>query len=183
MKYYGFIVALLIPMLLWGASGMAQITLSLNSGIHFGTYEFDTSHRGDVEMGTDGNITIVNNTGLSYAGGASPGAVTISAAPQDVVEIRCEGAGRIIVQSNGERLNVRDMELAVDTGVPYGSGIECIGTANRNDPVLLLDLATNTTPTILMAGRLRIFRDRLDSGFHSASNPGGDTLRLRVLFQ
>jgi len=180
---YVLFLALFVPVMLWGASGFAQIVLGINSTINFGTYEFDTSHRVDIEMGKNGKIALANQTGIVYSGGASPGAVTISATPQDVVEVKCDRSGRIIVQENGQRLNINQLQISVDAGVPYGSGSSCDGVGGRRNPAAVIDLAANPDPVILIGGRLRVFRNRLVSGTHAASNTGGNDIRIRVIFQ
>lgn len=184
MNRYLLFVLICFPLSLWAASSLAQITLNITSGIHFGQYEYDSSHSGTIRMGTDGNITIVGGSGVSYVSGtASPGTVAVSGSPQDVIELKCEPGGRIQIQSNGRNLNVREMEIAADVGVPFGNAAHCTGTGRRRAPALVIDLATNPNPIILMGGEIRLGNNRLASGTHFASNPGGDTLRLRVVFQ
>ena len=160
----------------------AQIVLSKISDMFFGELEYDTTYNGQVRLGTNGALT-TTGSGLVISGVGVPGQVGITATPADVVEIKCRRNVRLALPT-GERLTVNQTEGVIDTGVPFGAGTRCDNLGGARNPIAVIDIAANPTPTVLIGGRIRINAGAgLASGVYSSTNTGGRAMRVRVLFQ
>lgn len=150
-------------------SCFAQITLTLNSSMNFGSLMFDATHSGSVTLGTNGSVG-VSGTGLAHSGGGYAGNVSIEGSGE-VVEIKCETSGQLSLQNN--KIDISATEIVIDTGVSSGNGLACAGTKRNSPVVTTVDLSSNPTPEILMGATLTIDSNSLDSGQYNTSGGGG----------
>lgn len=169
--------------LIWSANAAkAQIVLSAISDMEFGVLEYDATYNGQVRLGTNGVLT-TTGSGLVISGVGVPGQVGITGTPADVIEIKCRKNVRLRT-SAGDALTANRMEAAIDTGVPYNNATRCDNLGGARNPIAVIDLAVNPTPTVLIGGRIRINAGAgLVSGTYSSTNAGGRSMRVRVLFQ
>lgn len=160
-------------------SGNAQIVLTKLSDMFFGVVEYDTSHTGFVQLGTNGSLS-TTGSGFTVSGVGIAGQVEIAATPADVVEVRCDLNGRMALPT-GELVNINRVEGVIDVGVPFGSGTRCDRVGRRRTPIATVDIAANPTPIVLLGARARI--RTLSSGVYDSTNGGGRPITVRVLFQ
>lgn len=160
----------------------AQIVLTKISDMDFGVLEYDATYNGQVRLGTNGAVT-TTGTGLATDGVGAAGQVSWTATPADVVEVKCRRNARMF-SSTGERLNINRTEAAIDTGVPFGSGVRCDNLGGARTPVAVIDMAANPNPTVFIGGRVRINAGAgLVSDTYTTTNAGGRVMRVRVIFQ
>ena len=174
-----FVVCILSRDAYSGAAG--TITLNKTADMFFGTVEYDATHSANVNLGTDGIVTLTAATGVAHDGNGNPATVTVTGSVADVIEVKCQN--RLILRLGGKRINVRRTEVAIDTGVSFGNGGRCRGTGGGATPAAVVDLAVNPNPTVLIGGRAQIRNSNLDSGTYSSQNGGGRSMRLRVIYQ
>lgn len=163
----------------YGSSAHAQISLTKTSDMFFGVVEYDAAHDGRVRLGTNGALTSTG-TGFVVSGVGIPGQVEISATPADVVEVKCDRNG-IMTLPTGERITFNNVEGVIDSGVAYGSATRCDRVGGRRAPIAVVDIAVNSSPTVLLGGQARI--RSLASGVYDSSNGGGRPVTVRVIFQ
>ena len=176
------LILVIISFLSFLSAGNAQIVLTKVSDMEFGVLSYDTSHAGELLLGTDGNVVLSGATGLVHEGSSSAGSVTIIGNPLDVIEIKCVLAGRM-VDASGSRIRLRDLEVSLNSGVAAGNANACNNTGRRRAPAIVHDLAVDPNPTILMGARATIRNNSLNSGTYSSAFGGGNNIRLRVIFQ
>lgn len=158
---------------------LAQISLGVSSSMSFGQIDYDASPTGHLELGTDGNVSAF---GSGIAVGGFPNAGTVSVTGNTgTIDIRCASVVTL-ADNNSNSYDITDIEIAVNTGLPFGSAEACQG-AGSGDPVALsLDLFINPNPTLFFGGRVSI-DNTVTSGQFSTLNTGGTPLTLRVVFQ
>lgn len=175
------LLALLLCALFFPGSTNAQ-TLVQNANVNFGTVDFDGSHSTWMYLGTDGNITTTGSGIVSYNDGHA-GSVTITAPAIGIVEVKCNKNARLN-GPNATQLLMSQHEVALNTGVPFGSGASCDGTGNSKAASLVIDLGATPSPTILLGARLKLRNDSTiaESGEYTSIGTG-TKFRIRVLFQ
>lgn len=182
-------------LLLWGPAAYALDTnvgaavkmrqvISATKGqdLNFGQVDYEPSHSGAIQLGTDGNIQLGSGTfGISLNGGTpTAGDITLSGDGQSTIEISCENNG-VLTAGGANTLNLQNVEFAVDAGQAFGSGTQCAGLAA---PAAAIDLASNNTPKILIGGALNVASNAItSSNTYSTTNAGGDPVTMRVVYQ
>lgn len=159
----------------------AQITITKNSDMFFGSLDYDATHSGTLQLGTDNNITLVGGVGLSHDGASTVGSITARGTPSDVIEIKCATTGKMKLQ--GTSMDIINIEIAIDSGVAFGSGFACQGTKKNNTPATTVDLAVNPSPVILIGGETIIPANGLASGTYVTFGQGTSPITIRVIFQ
>ena len=159
----------------------AQITLTKNSGMFFGSLDYDATHSGTLQLGTDNNITLVGGVGISHDGSSTVGSVTAGGTPADVIEIKCTATGKMKLL--GSSMDILNTEIAIDSGVAFGSGFACAGNRKNDPPATTVDLAVNPSPVILVGGEAIIPANSLASGTYVTFGSGTSPITIRVIFQ
>ncbi len=159
----------------------AQITLTKNSDIFFGSLDYDATHSGTLQLGTDNNITLIGGSGIAHDGSSTVGSITAGGTPADVIEVKCTATGNMKLQ--GSSMSVQNTEIAIDSGVAFGSGFACQGVRNNNPPATTVDLAVNPSPVILIGGETIIPANGLASGTYVTFGQGTSPITIRVIFQ
>jgi len=160
-------------------SAIAAVTVS---DMNFGDILYEASHTGSIELGTNGNVQINGGSiGLSADGGSSTaGEVAISGDAASIVEISCENSG-VLASSSGDTLSLQNIELAVNAGQNFGSGIACAGLASS---VQTIDFGATPTPTLLFGGSVNVASNAITQNTSfSTMNGGGDPVTVRVVYQ
>jgi hypothetical protein len=162
------------------------VSFNVNSDMDFGIIEYETSHYGQIQLGTNGSVTIIG-TGLTYDSGAHPAQMTLTANPASgVLEIKCEALGHVKNADGSVSLSISPTKISIGTGLPYASATECEGTDTGQSPAAVIDLSVTPTPIIYLGGSLIINTNELNnagSTSYSSSNPSGGPIAIRVLYQ
>lgn len=170
--------------LLISALILPGFTLAVNADMDWGSIEFDSGYRADLQMGTNGNLS-VNGTGVVHYGASQPGIVTITGSTQETLEVRCRSTVKLNT-GGGKEIKVTRSELAVDTPVAYGAGSRCNGIGNQKQPAAIVNVQAGQTRTIYVAGRLRVRDNQVTlSGTEQfkASFSGGRVQQVKVTIQ
>ena len=158
-----------------------NITLNKTADMFFGVISFDTTHSGTIQLGTNGSVSIIGGVGIAHDGGGNSGTVGVTGSVADVIEIKCDTTGKL--RNSNNTLNMQNVEVAIDTGVVFGSGNSCQGIKNNDAAAITVDLAVNPTPTILIGGELSVTSNSLVSGTYDSQNGGGKAITVRVIYQ
>lgn len=140
--------------LAWQGRGHAQVVVSTLAGLDFGSVEFAISYAGNIQLGTDGNIG-TTGFGMVAAGNGNAGAVRVTQPNTGMVEFKCSQSAELD-DPTATALNITNIEIAVNSGVPFGSGTSCQGTAIADPVAVLLDMDALGDPTILIGGEVVI---------------------------
>ena len=159
----------------------AALSLTKNTDMDFGLVEFDAAHSGEIQLGTNGTVTLTGASGLTLGTAATTaGDVDVSGDAASVIEISCD-AGGTLTDGGSNTLTLSDVEIAIDTGAAAGSGTACAGLTTVSTTV---DLSSTATPKILMGGTLDVGADAIDGTFtYDTAAAGGDPVTLRVVYQ
>jgi hypothetical protein len=175
------VLSMLLLSMLVVPAAKAQLVLNKSNDMSFGTLEFDASHSGTIQLGTNGAITVVGASGIAHNGSGTAGRVTITGTPLDVVELKCTNSGKLTA-SGGPGIDLTNVEIAIDNGAAFGSALACQGTKKNSPVVTTIDLATNNSPVVLMGGALSLPNNGLSSETYDTLG-NGKAITLTVVFQ
>lgn len=130
----------------------AQIVTSTNALVDFGRFDFAASHNGVIQLGTDGNVN-VSGFGIAARNNGNAGRVQITSPDTGTLELRCAVSG-LLVDPSATDLTISNIEVAVNTGVVFGSGLACGGALLADPVVALLDMDSLGDPDILIGGQV-----------------------------
>lgn len=158
------------------------VTLVKNSNLSFGFLDYATVHSGSLRLGTNGVMSIIGGTGLSSDGNTTAGNVTVTTPSSGVVEVKCTTSAKL--KNGNKSLDLINPEIAVNSGVAFGSGSACQGNKKNSPAAAVIDLAANPNPNILIGGRIDLPANALVSGTYSTAGGGGSKpLTLTVIIQ
>ncbi len=159
-----------------GASVTAHGAISLSNvqDMNFGHIDYAVTHSGGLRLGTNGNITKINHVGLVLSGTTSAGSFDI-ASDGSTMEISCEQEGTLS-NSNGDTLNIGNIEITNGVGGEYGTATACRGIGS--EPLIASNLAT-----IKVGANLASLNNNLKSGTYSTANAGGSPITVSVVYQ
>ena len=163
-----------------GGGNAGTVTLNKTGDMYFGIIGYETAHNGLISLGTNGAIT-VGGTGLAYNGNATAGSVVLSGNRNNVVDIKCSDTARVAIGNN--RLDMRLLEISINSGTSFGAGQRCQGTKNNSPVTTTYDLAIGATPTIFMGGQLVVPTNALISGDYTSQNNQGAPMTLSIIYQ
>lgn len=185
MRYTPFLI-LCLSLVMWpqhmlhAAKPVDPVVLSKGDDIDFGFLEFDVTHSGTLQLGTNGVLN-VTGTGLASDLATSSGVVTVTAPATGIVEVRCTNTGKL--KNGNSSLDLTGVEIAVNTGLPFGSGSACQGTRNNDPTAAVIDLAATPTPNILIGGQMSVPANSLNAGTYTSATGGGSAITLAITIQ
>jgi hypothetical protein len=171
-----FLLLLILP----GVT-QAQIVLVKNNDASFGDVEFSTTHSGTIQLGTNGSASLSGGSGLVLTGSPQAGSVSITSPSTGIVEVKCTTSGKM--KNGNNSLNLGNPEIAVNTGVAFGSGNACNGTRKNDAVAVVIDLSVTTSPALLLGMDIQAVSNELADGSYSSNVSGGVPIIIRVLFQ
>ena len=148
----------------------------------FGDLAYDVNHSGSITLGTNGIASLSASNGLALSGTEAAGGVNITATTTDVIEIRCVDS--TILSNGNNKMDLTNIEVAINNGVSFGNAAACTGTQTKNAPSIVYDMASGNTPILLVGGRLVIPTNGLESGTYNGQGGGGSKpVAISVVFQ
>lgn len=132
---------------------MAQVIESV-SDINFGSYDFSSSYNVQIQLGTDGNASVIG-TGVSFNGGESAGQIRITSPDTGIVEIKC-GATAQLTDPTATSLTIENIEIAINTGVSFGNGSACHGVGGGDAIAAIIDIDAIPDPNVYIGGEISI---------------------------
>jgi len=159
----------------------AAISLTKNADMDFGDVEFDATHGGTIELGTDGTVDVSGATGITAGAAATAaGDVSVSGDGASVIEISCDTGGTL-TDGGANSLTLSAVEFTTGAGGAPGTGTACAGLGTTPGTV---DLSVTASPTILMGGTIDVTGDAIAaSATYDTASAGGDPVTLRVVYQ
>lgn len=164
------------------AVGHAQIVTNTNANMDFGKIDFSDTHNGTVQLGTDGNVQ-TSGSGMVARNDGNAGRVKITQPDTGIIDVKCATSGEL-VDSFAPSLDIQNIEIAVNTGVVFGSGIACLGILPANPVTTSIDMDVLIDPDVLIGGEVPITNispfpvDNLYS-----TSGGGTPIRLSITIQ
>ena len=168
-----------------GASLRTRVALSVGQTVemNFGLIDYSPTHSGYLRLGTDGTLAL----GGGAAGiilddtAAAAGRLPVSGDSQSNIEISCDAAGTL-GDGNGNQLSLINVEHAIDTGAPFGSGTACAGLGISPT---IFDLSSNPAPLILLGGEIDLSGNAIAASgtYDAAGAMGGSSIMVRVVYQ
>ena len=174
-------VVFVLSLMPWAtlAAPPVDVTLSKNSDMSFGFLDYDGTHNGNLQLGTNGAIT-VNGTGMTSDNNTAAGSITVTSA-SGVVEVRCTDTGKLRNANN--TLDLLNAEAAINSGAPFGGGTTCQGNRKNSTPVAVVDLSSTPNPVVLIGAQMDIPAGSLVSGSYSSATGGGQAITVTITFQ
>lgn len=183
---YSVASLVLVTGIIAACAASAAIVLTLNSNINFGIIEYQTTHSGNISIGTNGAVTLTGS-GLMYDTGATPGRISVTPSPATgVLIIKCDSTAKLKSNTGNTILNMNNIQVSVNSGVAYGSGSLCQGIKNSDPAATTVNLASSPAPIIYIGGNLVIPSNALTSAAatsYSSTNSGGKAVTVRVIYQ
>lgn len=158
------------------------LSLTKNNDMDFGDVDYEATHTGTIRLGTDGNVALNAATGLTIPTGSTGNAadIDVSGDNASTIEISCETGGTL-ADSSSNTLTLQATEVAIDTGVAFGSGSACAGVGTTSTTV---DLSANNNPTILIGGEVDLSSNAIaTTDTYTSTNAGGDPVTVSVTYQ
>ncbi len=153
---------------------VAQVTLTPLDDMAFGRIEFTQPVAGQVQLGTNGNISYA--AAFSGSGSGQPGRIEIDVTAGTTVEISCDNQATLTdTSANTVTLNG---EIALSPGTIPGSGSDCTGVGN----VVITHTVSSGSAIVHVGGALNP-ASSLASGSYSTKNVSGAPLTVRVVVQ
>lgn len=138
----------------WSTHTYAQVTINNTADVDFGSIDFATNYSGNIQLGTDGNIS-TTGFGIVTANNGNAGAAQITEPNTGILEVKCAQTAQLI-SAPATPLNIINIEVAINTGVSFNSATSCQGTAIADAVVLMLDMDALNDPTLLFGGEIAI---------------------------
>lgn len=158
------------------------LSASVGNDMDFGIITYELNHGGTVTLGTNGAVQLENGSnGLSLSGGAPHAAdVTLSGDDQSTVEVSCETTGTL-KNGNSDSLALKNIEIAIETGLAPGNGLACSGL---NVTTASIDLGSTPSPKIYLGGAVDVANNAIQNGgAYSTVQAGADPITIRVVYQ
>lgn len=155
----------------------AAISFGDTTDINFANISYTDSASGTISLGTDNALLFTDG----YSGGSigNAGSAVIDGDTGESIDIYCDMGGAL---SDGtQTIPLQGVEVAIQTGVPFGSGAGCQGMGSpatshtidgipdANKLLIGAQIDGSTTPNV--------------PGIYSTGNSGGDPITIRVLYQ
>ncbi len=150
----------------------------------FGTVTFDTTHNGNLQLGTNG-ILQITGIGMTSGNDAQAGHVVITSPDTGLIEVKCETTGKL-ADPPATTLDIINTEIVLDTPQPFGSGDPCQGTKNNDPVVLLIDLAASVDPDIFIGGEVEVLGPLTfpaDRSYETTGGGGAKPIVLSIVVQ
>lgn len=148
------VVLFVVCFLCFPSISYAQVTISSISDMDFGLIEFAASHNGSIRLGTNGDVTVTGSGMVSDMSGAA-GQVRVLTPNTGLVEVKCSTSGQLF-DATATTLTITNIEIAVNTGVAFSSGIACDGTNPADSVVTVLDMDVLSDPDIFLGGDISV---------------------------
>ena len=132
----------------------AQVVINTTANIDFGRVDFAASHNGNIRLGTNGNVS-TTGFGLASRNDGNAGSARVTSPDTGILEVKCSATGEL-VDPVATNLNITNVEIAINTGVNFGSGIACGGTQPADPVVTTLDMDALGDPDILIGGEIAV---------------------------
>ena len=146
-----YLLGLSLCCLGFGLSAYAQ-TVNTISGVAFGSYEFGPTFNGSIQLGTDGNAT-TTGFGITDFGGEIAGQVQVTAPLTGLIDVKC-AATATLADPTASSLTIQNIEIAVNAGVGFSSGIACQGVGGGDPIATTIDLDATPSPNIYIGGEI-----------------------------
>ena len=131
----------------------AQVVNTLSS-VDFGSFDFATNYNGRIQLGTNGNVQ-TTGFGISSNGGETAGHLQVTAPGTGIIDIKCATTATL-ADPVGTDLTIVNIEIAVNTGVAFGSANACNGLGGGDAIAATIDLDALPTPNIYIGGEIVI---------------------------
>jgi hypothetical protein len=171
------------------ANFLAALVLTKTSDIKFTnggganaiTFDGTQTTADAVQLGTDGNITIVG-TALNAGSGQVPGGVTIAGTSGVSVDITCsQNATLSNLSDHSDLLTMDVVQITMNTGTAYGSpGATCDGTGGT--PLNYTLTATPANNKVLIGGELVATATLKGENYSTANGGGSSPVTLQVVY-
>lgn len=131
----------------------AQV-INLISSVDFGSVDFAATYNARIRLGTDGNVSI-SGFGMTSNGGGTAGHIRITLPNTGIVEVKCVTSA-LLSDATATDLTIENIEIAVTTGVAFGSGISCQGTGGGDSVTTTIDMDAIPDPNVFIGGEIVI---------------------------
>tara|TARA_B100001989_G_scaffold249166_1_gene223995 strand:+ start:6995 stop:7591 length:597 start_codon:yes stop_codon:yes gene_type:complete len=132
----------------------AQVVINSNANINFGTVDFDTTYNGNIQLGTDGNVQ-TTGFGLVARDNGNAGAIQVTSPDTGILELKCSSTAQL-TDPTATDLDIVNVEIAVNTGVAFSSGVDCNGVGGGDAVATTLDMDALGDPNIFIGGEIAI---------------------------
>ncbi len=160
---------------------IAQVSMSTMADMNFGAIMFTQNHSGVLQLGTNGNVTVIGY-GLEHSGMTSAGEININSEDAGTAEMRCSTEGNLSFLGATEDLPLRKVEVSTNTSKPFGSADACKGI-NFHQPTLLLDMAGSSNTKLFIGAELDLSNSKLQHSGEYSTIQGGSPISIDIVFQ
>ena len=158
-----------------GASVQFRQALALSNvqDMEYGIIEYTaTAAANNIDLGSDGSLTMSDSAEYSAGSTGTAGALTISGTTGQTVEISCETTGAVSDGTNSLALTNTVFSMG-------GSDTNCAGLGTSP----LAHVLTGSD-NLTMGARLEVSGSGIAApGVYNTSNAGGDAITVRVVYQ
>lgn len=131
----------------------AQV-IDLVSGANFGSLDFSQNYNATVQLATNGTIN-VTGSGVVANGGEAAGHIRITAPDTGIIEVKCVAQAQLF-DASATSIDIENIEISVNSGVPFGNGLPC-GGIGAGDPVATtIDMDALPDPNVFVGGEISI---------------------------
>jgi len=160
----------------------AQVVINTTANMDFGRVDFAAAHNGRIQLGTDGNVQ-TTGFGLSARNNGNAAVAQVTLPNSGILEVKC-GATGVLVDPVGTDLTISNIEIAVNTGVAFGSGIPCDGVLPADSVVMTLDMDALNDPNVLFGGEIVVVGPiTLPSDKTYVTSGTGSPIQLSIVVQ
>lgn len=154
--HYGILCASMLCLFVMagGRSFVHAQTINSISPVDFGSVDFAATYNARIRLGTDGNVQI-SGFGMTSNGGETAGHVRITLPDTGIVEVKCVTSA-LLTDPTATSLTIENIEIAVTTGVAFGSGISCQGIGGGDAVTTTIDMDALPDPDIFIGGEIVI---------------------------
>ena len=132
-------------------SARAQVINTI-SFVDFGSVDFATTYNARIQLGTDGSVQI-SGFGMTSNGGETAGHVRITLPDTGIVEVKCVSEA-VLTDPTATSLTIENIEIAVASGVTFGSGISCQGIGAGDAVTTTIDMDALPDPDVFIGGEI-----------------------------
>ena len=158
-------------------------TINTISSIDFGDFDFATTYNGTIQLGTNDTLN-TTGSGISYNGGATRGQIRVTAPGTGIIDVKCATTAQMVSPPSADPFDIDQIELAVTTGVAFGSGNSCNGLGGGDAVATTVDLDANPNPDIYIGARINIPTPITLPASHSYTTTGtGTPVMLSIVVQ
>ena len=137
-----------------GSSLVRAQVINFISSVDFGSVDFAATYNARIRLGTDGNVQI-SGFGMTSNGGETAGHVRITLPDTGIVEVKCVTSA-LLTDPTATSLTIENIEIAVTTGVAFGSGIDCQGIGGGDAVTTTIDMDALPDPDVFIGGEIVI---------------------------